>query len=50
MKLWSTGLPPAGHVVEVWYWNAIILATWDGARWKTLDGQAIDGVTHWRER
>ncbi len=50
MNGWKTEQPPVNHVVEVWYYNAIILAVWDGKRWKTVDGALIDGISHWREK
>lgn len=47
---WIGGFPPTEQVVEAWYWHTIILAYYDGKTWRTADGQAIDGVTHWRFR
>jgi hypothetical protein len=47
---WSKDMPPDGKIVEVWYINAIILAYHTLHGWHTAEGQAIDGVTHWRFR
>lgn len=47
---WRTDAPPTGAVVEVWHMVAVILATWDGAGWRTVEGQPLAYITHWRAR
>jgi hypothetical protein len=49
---WRKDKPPVGHVVEVWYLTAVLLAHWNGQQWRTADGATFaDGIiTHWRER
>ena len=47
---WQSGNPPTGKVVEVWFINSIILATWNGSEWLTADGDKLEGVSHWRYR
>lgn len=48
--VWHQGTPPAGKVVEVWYFVSVILATWTGDEWRTVDGQRLEGVSRWRHR
>jgi len=48
--VWHQGTPPAGKVVEVWYFVSVILATWNGDEWRTVDGQRLEGVSRWRHR
>jgi hypothetical protein len=39
-----------GHVVEVWYMVACILAYWTGSEWRTADGQRLaEPIVNWRE-
>jgi hypothetical protein len=48
-----TDKPQPGTAVEVWadWCNRCIPATWDGERWRTLDGQALpERVAYWYER
>lgn len=47
---WRTDAAPVGQVVEVWYINSIILATFDGREWHTVDGSRLSLVSHWRKR
>jgi hypothetical protein len=47
---WHEGTPTNDRVVEVWYSNTCILATWDGSTWRTLEGTPIHGVAWWREK
>ncbi len=51
-KTWRTDKPAINHVVEVWYLTTVILATWNGAQWRTADGATFAAgiITHWRER
>ena len=49
--MWRNDAPPTNKPVEIWYWNAVILAYHDGHVWRTLDSRlSLDGVTHWRPR
>ena len=45
---WRSDTPPTNRVLEVWFYNAPILATFDGHLWRTCDGAELPGVTHWR--
>ena len=46
----NEAMPAVGHVVEVWYMVACILATWTGSEWRTADGQRLtEPVVNWRE-
>lgn len=45
---WRSDGAPVGRVVEVWYVNAPILAVWHGDQWRTVEGQPLAGVSHWR--
>lgn len=45
---WRSDAPPVNRVVEVWYINTVMLAVWDGAGWRTTEGAALGGVSHWR--
>jgi len=45
---WRNDAPPVNWVVEVWYINTVILAVWDGAKWRTMEGVALGDVSHWR--
>lgn len=47
---WNYGSPPAGKVVEVWHFTTVMLAMWDGSEWRTVEGDVLHGVTHWRWR
>lgn len=48
---WRTDAPQVGVVLEVWYVNTVLLATWDGAAWRTIDDRReLVNVTHWRKR
>lgn len=47
---WRTDKPSIGQVVEVWFLSSVILAVWDGSGWKTVEGNRIAPVTHWRQR
>lgn len=47
---WRSGHPTPGIVVEVWHGVCVILATWTGKQWQTVDGAPLPDVTHWRER
>lgn len=48
---WRNDQAPVNAVVEVWYLNQVMLATWDGQAWRTIDNrQELHGVTHWRRR
>lgn len=48
---WRNDKPPTRKVVEVWFWNAVMQAWYDGATWRTVDNlYPLPGVTHWRER
>jgi hypothetical protein len=47
---WRSDAPPVGRVVEVWYVNAVILAVWHGDVWRTVEGQPLHHVSHWRSR
>jgi len=44
---WHEGTPSVGRVVWVWYMTTAILAAWDGAQWRTVEGDALRDVTHW---
>ena len=51
MRQWRTDTPPTNKPVEVWYWNAVMLAYYDGKVWRTLDSRLeLGGVTQWRPR
>lgn len=50
MAGWRNDKPTVGAVVEVWYSNQVILATWDGKEWKTVDGAPLWGISHWRKK
>lgn len=47
---WRDDAPPVGQVVEVWAWLSVVLATWDGSTWRTVEGQPLRYVSHWRPR
>jgi len=47
---WRTGYPTAGHVVEVWHGNAVLLGYFDGKDWRTVDGAPLSEISHWREK
>lgn len=47
---WRSDAPPVGQVVEVWAWLSVALAVWTGTEWRTLEGQVLRYVSHWRER
>ena len=47
---WRNDAPPINTPVEIWYWNTIILAYYDGKEYRTMEGTEIVGVTHWRKR
>ena len=47
---WRTDHPAPNRLVEVWFFNHIEFATWDGDAWHSLSGALLVGVTHWRER
>jgi hypothetical protein len=51
VSTWRNDPPPAGVVLEVWYYNVIILAIWNDHVWRTVDtSQPLANVTHWRKR
>ena len=50
LRNWQTGHPDAGRVVWVWYMTTAILAAWDGAQWRTVEGDALRDVTHWHAK
>jgi hypothetical protein len=45
---WRADAPPKDRVVEIWYINTVILAIWNGDCWRTTEGTALSGVSHWR--
>ena len=47
LRNWQTGHPAPNCVVWVWYYTTAILATWDGAQWRTVEGDSLRDVTHW---
>ncbi len=47
---WRSDAPPVGQVVEVWAWLDVELAVWTGTEWRTMEGQTLRYVRHWRER
>lgn len=47
---WRTDAAPVGRVVEVWHLNAVILAVWDGQKWRTPEGSLLAQISHWRPR
>ena len=50
LRNWHTGTPDVGRIVWVWVSVTAILAVWDGAHWRTTEGQRIPDVTHWHEQ
>ncbi len=47
---WRTDKPPIGELVEVWFLTEIVIASWTGEVWRSLEWQILYDVTHWRER
>ena len=48
LRDWSTGAPPSGVVVFVWYWIGVRRAAWDGSRWRDhKTGMTLHYITRW---
>lgn len=48
--MWRSDAAPVGRVVEVLWRNHRLLGYFDGLRWRSVDGQLLEGVTQWRPR
>ncbi len=46
----TVDFPPAGTVVEVWWINTVLKATYDHTahEWRSEAGTVLEGITHWR--
>lgn len=50
LRNWHEGTPDVGRVVWVWHFlHGVMHGVWDGAHWRTMEGDALYGVEWWHE-
>ncbi len=47
-QTWRTDAPPINQVVEVWHYTSVVLAVRHDGMWRTLNGEILVDITHWR--
>lgn len=50
LRDWQNTAPPVNKIVWVWYSVTAILATWDGANWRTTEGELLRDVAWWHKQ